>query len=62
MKQKKANVFKERNHLALHPLLHKGGVNHNEKVDVARQRERRALRQSLNHTDWLGQHPHGAES
>ena len=62
MKFKKTNLFKERNALALHPLMHKGGVNHTEKVDIARQRERRAERQALNHTDWLGQHRQGAES
>jgi hypothetical protein len=53
MKLKKLPQFRERNHLALHPLLHKGGVHQEDDIDTARMRERRATRQKLKRTDWL---------
>lgn len=52
MKVKKMPVFQERNHLALHPLLHKSGVHHKQDVDVARMRERRATKQRLKKNLW----------
>jgi hypothetical protein len=42
-----------RNHLAIHPLMQKGGVFNADKVDVRRACERNKLRISLRKTDWL---------
>lgn len=56
MKRKKLPQFRERNHLALHPLLHKGGVHAEDDVEKARERERRAERKRLHKTDWLNSH------
>ncbi|XID75403.1 hypothetical protein ACF3NA_02340 [Alkanindiges sp. WGS2144] len=52
MKIKKMPLPRERNHLALHPLLHKGGVHQKQDIDVARMRERRATRQQLKKNLW----------
>ncbi len=52
-KLKKLPKVNARNHVVLHPLMHKGGVFNDEKVDVQRARERRQLRVSLRKTDWL---------
>ncbi|MDE2421672.1 MAG: hypothetical protein KGO49_10910 [Gammaproteobacteria bacterium] len=53
MKLKKQLRFKERNLLALHPLLHKGGVHQEEDVDMARMRERKREQLRLRKTNWL---------
>lgn len=53
MKHKKLPRFKERNHLVLHPLLHKGGVHQDEDVDTVRMRERKREQLRLRQTDWL---------
>lgn len=52
MKLKKLPQFKQRNHIALHPLLHKSGVHQKQDVDVARMRERRATKQQLRQYQW----------
>lgn len=52
MKIKKMPEFRERNHVVLHPLLHKGGVHQKQDVDVARMRERRATKQQLRKQQW----------
>jgi hypothetical protein len=53
MKYKKLTRIKQRNLLALHPLLHKGGVHQEEDVDTARIRERKREQLRLRRTDWL---------
>lgn len=52
MKVKKMPLLQERNHVALHPLLHKSGVHHKQDIDVARMRERRTTRQRLKKNLW----------
>jgi hypothetical protein len=53
MKLKKLPQFKERNSLALHPLLHKGGVHQEEDVSTSRMRERKREQLRLRQTNWL---------
>lgn len=53
MKHKNLPRFRERNHLVLHPLLHKGGVHQEEDVDMARMRERKREQLRLRKTNWL---------
>lgn len=52
MKLKKLPPLRERNHVALHPLLQKSGVHQKQDIDVARMRERRATRQRLQKNLW----------
>jgi hypothetical protein len=52
MKHKKRALFRERNHLALHPLLYKSGVHDDDNIDVVRMRERKRESQRLRQTDW----------
>lgn len=52
MKQK-LKVNKARNLVALNPLLTKGGVYHQEEVDVVRKRDKRNEKLKLNSVDWL---------
>lgn len=54
MKVKKMPAFQERNHLALHPLLHKSGVHQKQNIDVARMRDRRTTKQQLKKNLWEG--------
>lgn len=53
MKLKKLPRFRERNSLALHPLLHKGGVHQEADVSTARMRERKREQLRLRQTSWL---------
>ncbi len=53
MKSKKRAPIRERNHLALHPLLHKSGVHDDADVDLMRMRERKRESLRLRKTDWL---------
>ena len=52
MKLKKLPKVKQRNHVALHPLLQKSGVHHKQEIDVARMRERRSTKQCLQKNLW----------
>jgi hypothetical protein len=51
--KKKPKLHQARNLVALNPLLKKGGVNHQEDIDVVRKRKRREEKLKLNKTDWL---------
>ncbi len=53
MRYKKRPRFRERNHVALHPLLHKSGVHDDEDVDIVRMRDRKREQLRLRRTDWL---------
>jgi|GEM_PF-1424510 len=53
MRNKDLPKFRERNHLALHPLMHKGGVHESETLQAVRRRERRVVSQYLRDQDWL---------
>ncbi len=53
MRCKKRPQFRERNHLALHPLLHKSGVHDEDDVDIMRMRARKREQIRLRKTDWL---------
>lgn len=52
MKLKKLPPLRERNHVALHPLLQKSGIHQKQDIDVARMRERRSTRQRLQKNLW----------
>lgn len=52
MKLKRLPRVKQRNHVALHPLLQKSGVHQKQDVDVARMRERKTTKQHLQKNLW----------
>lgn len=49
----KVKLNKARNLVALNPLLKKGGVYHQDEVDVVRKREKRQQQLKLNKIDWF---------
>ncbi|WFF39161.1 hypothetical protein LU290_02735 [Moraxella nasibovis] len=53
MKLKPLPKIKVRNHVALSPLLQKGGVFETQKPKAVHRRERRQSKQQLNKTAWL---------
>ena len=53
--QQVSNAVKPRNHLALNPLLKKGGIHEKEDIDCVRKKRRRETKQNLRQTDWLSE-------
>lgn len=53
MKLKTLPKIKVRNHVALSPLLKKGGVFETEKPKAVHRRERKQTKQQLRKTVWL---------
>ena len=43
---------KARNHVALSPLLHKGGMHETERPRAQHRRERQTMKQQLNKGQW----------
>ncbi|WP_171257520.1 hypothetical protein [Acinetobacter qingfengensis] len=52
MKLKQMPKIKVRNHVALSPLLHKGGVHESEKPKTVHRRERKQAKQLLKKSFW----------
>lgn len=50
---KPGKLNKPRNHLALNPLMRKGGLHGKDDVAMARKRQRRQSQQELRRVDWL---------